>query len=100
MVNLKKITSKVPDGSLIEEVYSTLHSKICYYFFGTEFLNILSPRSLIYCLLDPRFKHLSFASKDDAEAARQLLVNLHSKLHVQPHQVDNQLDDHKSKLHN
>jgi len=41
-------------------------------------LNIFTADSLIYCLLDPRFKHLPFVSADNPQydKAQQQLVNL------------------------
>ena len=58
---------------------------------------MLSPESLLYCLLDPWFKTLSFSPKEPAESARQLLADLHSKFHEKPVLV-NELDDNQHKL--
>jgi hypothetical protein len=86
IINLKNQTSSTPQGTnpVIEEFTARLHSLIQHYFFGDSFLNLQSPRALLYCLLDPRFKALNFVAKEEADAARQLLIDLHSKLHQDP----------------
>jgi len=49
--------------------------------------------------LDPRFKALTFAPPDAADAAKQLLTDLHSKLHRDP-QPKADTDQHREKLYN
>jgi hypothetical protein len=71
-----------------------------HYFFGSEFLNVLSPPSLLYCLVDPRFKSLSFAPKEEADRARQLLTDIHSKLHTEPTNQDSHASERQAKINN
>jgi len=61
------VTNIIPTGS---------HT--CTFIFGKEFLNIFSPKSLVYCLLDPRFKELNFLPFEDPlyDEANQLLLNM------------------------
>lgn len=59
---------------------------------------MLSPQALLYCLLDPRFKSLTFAPNGEAEAARQLLMDLHSKLHQEPPTTE--VNQYHGKLYN
>jgi len=100
IINLKNTTASIPNGtsSIIQEFTTKLHSQIVHYFFGEGFLNLLSPEALIYCLLDPRFKALTFAPKENTEAVRQLLTDLHSKLHQDPPPRP-QADQHQGKLY-
>jgi len=81
---LKKKVEQAPLGikPCIQTVYNKLHANIEHYFFGKDFLNIFSAKSLVYCLLDPRFKHLTFAPQPEIEQARQLLVNMHSSIYI------------------
>lgn len=84
IANLKTKVEQAPTGikPCVKSVYDRLHRNIDHYFFGKEFLNIFSPKSLLYCLLDPRFKHLTFAPHTEIEQARQLLTNLHSSIYT------------------
>lgn len=78
---------------------SKLHELINHYFFGKEFLNILSPESLIYCLLDPRFKNLPFVEEKSIRAAHQLLIEKHSTLHEKPLE-ENEINEQHQKVLN
>jgi len=99
IVNLRNTTKNHSGGSaFLQEFTAKLHSQINHYFFGEGFLNLLSAESLIYCLLDPRFKTLNFAPKEEAEAARQLLTDLHSKLHQEPPNKP-EVNGHRDKLY-
>jgi len=55
IVKLKNDVSHCPQQSsaTLLNVTQKLLELIDHYFFGTEFLNIFSPESLLYCLLDP-----------------------------------------------
>jgi len=99
IVKLKNDVSHCPQQSsaTLHNVTQKLRELIDHYFFGTEFLNIFSPESLLYCLLDPRFKSLSFVPKDEADAAKQLLVSLHSEVHEKPKVVEENNADEKKK---
>jgi len=74
------VTNIIPTGSHtnIVKLYNDLNSNLHFYFFGKEFLNIFSPKSLVYCLLDPRFKELNFLPFEDPlyDEANQLLLNM------------------------
>jgi len=86
IINLREFCRNPPNGipANITTLYSNLLSNLNHYFFGTEFLDILSPNCLLYCLLDPRFKNLEFISKEHeakADHAHQLLVKLHDEVY-------------------
>lgn len=102
ITNLKNRTAVPPvkASATVEVVTKKLHTLIEHYFFGDEFLNLLSPTALIYCLLDPRFKNLDFVPKEDAERARQLLIDLHSKLHCNSTVDRMEIDEQEQQTYN
>jgi len=102
IAHLKNSTAITPSGSseTFKEVNLKLNELIDHYFFGKDFLNIFAPESLVYCLLDPRFKHLNFVPNEKASAAKQVLVDLHSKVFEKPMTNNNEENSADEKKRN
>jgi len=79
----EKCTNAKGQITSINKLYENLREKISYYFFGKDFLDIFSTESLLCCLLDPRFKLLSFIAINDThvEKAKQKLAELHDAIY-------------------